>query len=316
MNGAPAAEFSDNLVVYHKKFTGLVTPFDLPIECFPLFESMLDDDPDCVDTVNIMLKGAVAQSTASNYRSVVTKFHKYCLERGHVFPDFDTTAVIRFVKDCHGEGVGLSFFQKLVPALSLLENVLGRTGTAVTGVVQQAVSAITRDLGTRRGVVKKATGYSYEVIRTLVEKEIDPYRDEPHKIDAGHFRSIFRATIIYCTLCRFDEFSRLKDGNFVDMDTYIQVIFERRKNDQFGDNSRTVVPARPESPACPVQLIRLYFQRFGLQFGGGGKLVNFRLQKTAGRHLPLCSTSLSQSNVGGAGTLMASLWPTRLAENN
>ena len=296
MDGNPCNQVPDNLVVYHKKFPGLITPFDLPIECFPIFESMLDEDPDCVDTVNIMLKGAVAQSTASNYRSVVNKFHGYCLERGHAFPDFDTNAVIRFVKDCHGEGVGLSFFQKLLPALVLLENVLGRPGTAVTGVVQQAVSAIKRDMAAKRGVVKKATGYSYEVIKMLVEREIDPFREEPHKIDAGHFRSIFRAIIIYCTLCRFDEFSRLKDSNFVDMGTYVQVIFERRKNDQFGDNSRTVIPERPDSSACPVQLIRLYFRRFGLRFSGSGKLVNFRLQKVGGSYIPLCKTSLSQSN--------------------
>ena len=87
MDGNPCNQVTDNLVVYHKKFTGLITPFDLPIECFPIFESMLDEDPDCVDTVNIMLKGAVAQSTASNYRSVANKFHGYCLERGHAFPD-------------------------------------------------------------------------------------------------------------------------------------------------------------------------------------------------------------------------------------
>ena len=144
--------------------------------------------------------------------------------------------------------------------------------------------------------MKKATGYSYEVIKMLVEREIDPFREEPHKIDAGHFRSIFRAIIIYCTLCRFDEFSRLKDSNFVDMGTYVQVIFERRKNDQFGDNSRTVIPERPDSSACPVQLIRLYFRRFGLRFSGSGKLVNFRLQKVGGSYIPLCKTSLSQSN--------------------
>ena len=101
------------------------------------------------------------------------------------------------------------------------------------------------------------------------------------------------------------------------MDTYIQVIFERRKNDQFGDNSRTVVPARTESPACPVQLIRLYFQRFGLQFGGGGKLVNFRLQKTAGRHLPLSHgdilfvMSRSSQHVLGAHVLQYG-WDTQV----
>ena len=286
----------EGLVVYHKQFPGLKTPFDLPIECFPLFEAMLDEDPDCVNSVNIMLKGAVAQSTASNYKTVVNKFHAYCLDRGHAFPNFDTGAVIRFVKDCHGEGAGLSFFQKLLPSLVLLEAVLGVTTSAITGVVQQAVTAIKRELAATRGIVKKATGYSYTVISTLVAAEIAPFWAELHKIDAGHFRSILRAVIIYCTFCRFDEFSRLTDTNFIDMGDYIHVIFERRKNDQFGDNSRSVIPERPDAPACPVRIIRAYFQRFNLQFGGTGKMINFRLRKEAGRHIPLYKTSLSQSN--------------------
>ena len=50
----PLQHSDSDFVVYHKKFEELVTPFDLPIECFPEFESMLDEDPGCVDTVNIM----------------------------------------------------------------------------------------------------------------------------------------------------------------------------------------------------------------------------------------------------------------------
>ena len=64
-----------DFVVYHKQFPGLKTPFDLPIECFPDYEAMLDEDPTCVDTVNVMLRGAVAKSTASNYKSVINRFH-------------------------------------------------------------------------------------------------------------------------------------------------------------------------------------------------------------------------------------------------
>ena len=106
----PLQHADGDFVVHHKKFEGLVTPFDLPIECFPEFESMLDEDPGCVDTVNIMLRGAVAQSMASNYKSVVTRFHAYCMERGYGFPKFEASSVLRFVKDCHAEGFGLAFF--------------------------------------------------------------------------------------------------------------------------------------------------------------------------------------------------------------
>jgi len=190
----------EDFVIYHKKFTGLQTPFDLPIECFPDFEKMLDEDPTCVEVVNVMMRGAVATSTASNYKSVVNKFHCYCMERGHAFPHFDAGAVLRFVKDCFAEGAKLPYFQKIIPALTMLENVLGKENSAISGVVKQSVSAIKRELAQTRGIVKKATGYSYEVIRTLVVREIEPHKEELHKIDAEHFRSIFRGTIIYCTL--------------------------------------------------------------------------------------------------------------------
>ena len=131
----PLQHPDSDFVVYHKKFKGPVTPFDLPIECFPEFKSMLDKDP-----------GWVAQSTASNYKSVVTHFHAYCMEWGYEFPKFEASSVLRFLKDCHAEGFRLAFFQKLVPALALLEKVLGVESSSLTGLVKQSVNAIKRDL--------------------------------------------------------------------------------------------------------------------------------------------------------------------------
>ena len=57
----------------------------------------------------------------------------------------------------------------------LLEEVLGAEKTALTGVVRQAVSGIKRELARTRGEVKKATGYSFQIIQYLVEKEIVPF---------------------------------------------------------------------------------------------------------------------------------------------
>ena len=55
-------------------------------------------------------------------------------------------------------------------------------------------------------------------------------------------------------------------------------------------------PVCDDSDSCPAKIIRAYFHRFGLQFNGSGKYVNFRLKKDAGRHIPLYTTSLPQSN--------------------
>ncbi len=285
-----------NFVVYFKSFPGLITPFNLPIECFPEYEKMLDEDPGAIETVNIMLRGPVAKSTTAAYRGVVNRFHGFCADRGYAFPNFSTGAVLRFAKDCLEEGAGLAFFQKLIPALDLLEQVLGTEVTALNKVVRNGVTAIKRELGEHRGIVKKATGYSYTVIRVLIEKEILPHTENVHLIEAQHFRSIFRAIIVYFTFCRFDDFSRLTDKHFVDGGNHVIVIFEKSKNDQFGDNSRSVIMERNGVLDCPVKMIRLFFKKFGLSFQGTGKSVNFRLQKEAGRHKPLWRTSLAQSN--------------------
>ena len=40
---------ASDFLVYHRQFAGLKTPFDMPIECFPEYAAMLEEDPDCVD---------------------------------------------------------------------------------------------------------------------------------------------------------------------------------------------------------------------------------------------------------------------------
>jgi hypothetical protein len=159
-----------------------------------------------------------------------------------------------------------------------------------------AVERVKRQRVKERGDVKKATGYSWAIFVDLIEKEVVTHADTPDRIDAFHFRSLVRAAVIYFTLCRFDDFKRLTDKEVTDVGSYIKLVFTHSKNDQFGENSISVIPERPESPACLVQLIQLYFQRFGLRFGGSGKLLNFRLRKERGSHSALTQYSLCQSN--------------------
>jgi hypothetical protein len=244
----------------------------------------------------LALQGPVAESTAAGYKLVVNRFHAFCAERGFTFPNFTKEAVINFAGDALAEGAGLGFFQKLVPSLRLLEVMLDAEVTALTPQTCAAVDGIRRQLAKSRGIVKKATGYSFAVITELIDREVMPYLDNPGLINAFHFRSLVRAVVIYFTFCRFDDYSRLTDREVTDEGTYIKIIFCRSKNDQYGDNSISVLPERPGSPACPVNLLRLYFRRFGLRFGGSGKFLNFRLRKEAGSHRALPATSLCASN--------------------
>ncbi len=78
-----------------------------------------------------------------------------------------------------------------------------------------------------------------------------PHADTPDRIDAFHFRSLVRVAVIYFTLCRFDDFKRLTDKEVTDEGSYIKV-FMHSKNDQFGDNSISMIPERPRK----VQRVR------------------------------------------------------------
>ena len=264
---------------FHRKFEGLITPFDLPIEFFPEYLAMLEKDPAAVKEVNVMMRGAVAESTAKSYKSVVSRFQKYCQEKDFEFPMFSKIAVLSFVKDKFAEKVGMSFFQKIMPALALLEKVLDREQSMLTEQVHGAVNSVVRELAKSRGIVKKATGYSFNVIKDLIGQEVLPFEQEPQKINVFHFRAIFRAVVIYCTFCRFDDFRRLTTSDFSDHGEYIKIIFEHSKNDQFGDNSSSVIPVRTDSDFCPVKIIRLYFRhRINNYIEDGATRVVFRLE--------------------------------------
>jgi hypothetical protein len=57
-----------------------------------------------------------------------------------------------------------------------------------------------------------------------------------------------------------------------------------------------VIKGREGAADCQAELIRLYFKKFGLTFGGRGKLLNFRLRKIPGGHVPMYHLSLAASN--------------------
>jgi len=60
-------DLSADFQVYHKVIPGLKTPYDLPIECFPDIEKLLEDGGD-VEIINALLQGLVAASTAAGYK--------------------------------------------------------------------------------------------------------------------------------------------------------------------------------------------------------------------------------------------------------
>ncbi len=76
----------------------------------------------------------------------------------------------------------------------------------------------------------------------------------------------------------------------------IKITFLTSKNDQHGDNSMQIIPERSDCAFSPIQLIRLYFWRYGLKFQGTGKTVNFHIGRSAGDLAAVGSGTLSRVN--------------------
>jgi hypothetical protein len=93
-----------------------------------------------------------------------------------------------------------AFFSKLMPSLDLLEKVLDvkKENSALTPLVRCSVEGIKRKKAQERGMVKKATGYSWQIFVDLIQKEVMPHLDNPGYINAFHFRSLVRAAVPIC----------------------------------------------------------------------------------------------------------------------
>jgi hypothetical protein len=282
-------DIPDTFQVYHRTIPGLKTGFDLPI-VFPSYGMNAGGRGWCGNYKHLY-KGPVAERTSAGYKTVISRFHWCCMEWGHTFPVFTKESVSQFTHthDCVAEGAGYSFFCEIDTEFEITRKILDVKHTVLMLLVCCAVKRVKWQRAKERWIVKKATGYSWFSM-ILSRRKWWPMLT--HQTGSTHFISVHLSERKWSTslFTRFDDFKRLTDKEVTDEGSYIKLVFTHSKNDQFGDNSISVIPERPEIPACLV--IRLYFRRLGLQFRGSGKLLNFQLRKERDSHSVLTQYSL------------------------
>ena len=113
------------------------------------------------------------------------------------------------------------------------------------------------------------------------------------------FGTVFRAVLMYFTFCRYSDYKDLTDQDITDHGDHLEIIFKKSKNDQFYKGTNSILTTTEGSSLCPVQLTRLYFKTFKLNFKTTGlkqQFLNFYLLKKGQSHTPLTSKSIVQSN--------------------
>ena len=283
---------------YVSKYAELDVPFGLSMNNFPKIKKMVDKNPALIPAAKIMLRPNLAASTVKNYSSTVNKFAEYCAFNDLKYPAFEESTVLTYLAEGFINQEPYSFYQKTVPALKAIETVLGTERSALTSHVIQANNSLRREEARKRPKIKKPHLFPIDTLNHIISVVVSPFELCPWEIDVTEFRALVRGIIYYYTFCRFSDYIILKDADFTDMIHYITIDFRHSKNDQFFQGSLSVIAARPDDPCCPVRLIRLYFQRFDLNFAKQGPskgYVNFRVAKYGGHYRALHNTRLGLS---------------------
>ena len=243
------------------------------------------------NSMQVILAGHVADNTLKAYAPVIKKLHSFCVQQDYSFPFCNEMAAVHFLAFALKSKEPVSFFGKVTAAMKYLGVMIG--AEIVTPFVSSANNSIKRQLAKTKPPVKKAPCYSVQVLIELYRKIVQPFEDDIYKVNGILFRSLFRATIMYFTFCRFSDFNILYDGDFEIFSDYIRITFRRSKNDQFYRGSVSIIPKKDQG-FCPYKLTISYFQRFHLKFGRGNRaLLNFRLKNDKGFHSRLPGKNLS-----------------------
>ena len=270
-------QFSRIKPVYRNKNN---IPFGVQLEELINCEPAFSKDPSLIEVAKKVLSSSLQQGTITNYEGVVRDFKTFA--RNNNYEEHTTEhSVTHFLLHLEKKSVSNSYISKVKPALCMYEQITNTEPTAFSKPVIRILDGIKNLAATRKTPVKKAPRLSLEIIKKMVEKVITPFVTNPERVNAKNLRTVFRITIIYFTVCRFNCFSTLKAENFKDQGDEIEIQFTRAKNDQKHRGNVTKL-VQNNTKFCPVFITRFYFKRFGFRFGNQEKderLVNCRLRK-------------------------------------
>ena len=211
--------------------SALEIPFNLKTGDLPYLDRLQTLFPNSLGTLSKMYSGPFSKGTIKNYDLIVKKFENLCLKHDLPYPEFSEFSVVLFFHQSLEAKETYSFFQSVLPALAAVERARGATTSAITPFVRDMKNTISRNLAPFRPPTKKAENITWAHISDLYVKEFVE-KDEA-EWDRFNFRTLFRFVIIFCTMCRFNDFNLLKSSHFKFFSDRIELNFPSAKNDQF-----------------------------------------------------------------------------------
>ena len=215
--------------------------------------------------VSGLLASSLAPGTVRNYESTIKRFQDYCAVNSLDFDNFDYTIVLDWILHLEKDKAPFSFVKNVKPALTFLEDNLGRNVSVWNSRLTRILNGLIRRAAVERKPPRKATILLVEILKQLIDKYVTPHKLSIHSIDAWVFRAIFKDLLKFHTLCRFNDVQNLRACDFNDEGSHITVTFRSAKNDQLHMGNTNVLPYTG-TDYCSATLIRMYFERMGFKF--------------------------------------------------
>ncbi len=135
--------------------------------------------------------------------------------------------------------------------------------------VDRWISAVKRLATKKKLPVQKAGEVMLQDLKDMVDRVVIPFKNSISEIHPVRFPTgptVIRLVIIYFTFYRLSDYLEFKAKHIEEDGEDLVIIFTSAKNDQFQEGRSTVLAANG-SNFCPVALVKMYYARFGLQFG-------------------------------------------------
>ena len=249
-------------------------PFGLTSGDSQLLQNILARDSSLKNSVQSLMNTSKAPGTMSNYNCLTVKFQKFCEKNSYSYPCFSEQAALHFVISLDNDQVSYAIICQIRPALALVEKLAGHSQSALTKTVDTFIEAAKRKAASDREPAVKAGTLPSDILDLLYSRFVAPFEEEGAGFDPVKLRTIVRLTVVYHTFCRFSCFNKLRATDFEDMGDSIRVRFGSAKNDQMHNGSECFI-VQSQSGFDAVQLIRFYFEKFGLKFGAAQKDLSF-----------------------------------------
>ena len=212
------------------KWATVRLPFDLPVGLFPrLDRDKRKGDFESFKALASMWGGCRAEGTMKSYKTMVNKMTVFFTGKDYIWENLCEFYVEDFVKSLHSSGASYSTWGTVTGVLQLLQKMSERE--LLTDPVKEMIEGGKRIAAKQREPVRKMRPIGREVIEKAVRQFVIPYMDDPTKINHCHFRTIFRWVIYHESLCRFDDFAKLRAKHFKIYKEEVEIFFPSRKND-------------------------------------------------------------------------------------